>query len=80
MKITRPSPVLRAVRRAHWLAEVATALDHAGNVALRLAIHAQDSSEALVLSAQIAALRDEVASIRLGRPQFIGEIDPDRMK
>lgn len=80
MKIPRSLPVLRAARRARWLAEVATALEDAGNAALRLAIHAQDSSEALLLGAQIASLRDEVESIRLGRAQFTDETHPDRMK
>lgn len=57
----------RGVRRARWLADVAAALDRAGEVAKILATNAGAGEDMIELQGQIVALQSAVNSIRRGR-------------
>ena len=71
--------VQRAVQRARWLAEVASALDHATALTLDLCDYAADGKEAGALRGRISSLRDEVDSIRKGQRPDSQEIRPQWM-
>jgi hypothetical protein len=75
-----PSPPVRAAaERARWLAELASALDHAGRLLWRMSENESGSREAVALAAKVAALRREVDLIQRGRSTPIGTINPYRM-
>lgn len=71
--------VQRAAQRARWLAELASALDHATALTLELCDYAADSKEAGLLRRRIDSLRDEVDSIRKGQRPDAVEIRPQWM-
>jgi hypothetical protein len=56
----------RSVRRARWLAELASALDRAGELAQILATRAKPSEDMIELRETIGALQVEVNSLRRG--------------
>ena len=69
--------VHRAAQRAHWLAELAAALDHATRLTVELCDYCSEGKEAGQLRGRIRSLREEVDSMQKGRNANAAEIRPD---
>lgn len=66
----------RAVQRAHWLAELATALDQASKLTIELCDYCSEGQEAGGLRGRIRDLRREVDLMQKGRRPDAEEIRP----
>ena len=67
-----------ASARAHWLTELATALEEAHRLTVQLGIWRADSHESLMFGMRILAARAEVEALRRsGVAEVRREIDPD---
>lgn len=72
----RMTATRRTAARTRWLAELAEALEIAGQVALELGKAPADGAHAAMLRGQIASLQVEVDSLRRARP-VPTELHPD---